>query len=114
MTRVAEEVMETMNMNGGVEYEVEDVRDKIESSRGSRFQLIEDDLGLNLFRRRISRLKINLSQGFIIHPELDFSNLINFFLSLVSTSMLQWWKCKYFTSLLSLSVYLSMLVKEEA
>ncbi|XP_055828534.1 potassium channel SKOR [Solanum dulcamara] len=77
MTR-AEEVLE-MDINGDrAEYEVEDVRDKIESSRGSRFQLIENDLvGVDLFtrrRRKISRQSVfnglkDLSQGFVIHPE---------------------------------------------
>lgn len=77
MTR-AEEVLEK-DINGDrAEYEVEDVRDKMESSRGSRFQLIENDLvGVDLFtrrRRKISRQSVfnglkDLSQGFVIHPE---------------------------------------------
>lgn len=72
MTR-AEEVLE-MEINGGrAEYEVEDVRDKIESSRGSRFQLIENDLvGVDFLRRRrkISRQSLlNGIKDFVIHPE---------------------------------------------
>ncbi|XP_059307226.1 potassium channel SKOR-like isoform X2 [Lycium ferocissimum] len=71
--RRAEEVEMNIN-NGGEEYEVEDVRDKMESSRGSRFRLIENDLvGIDLFRRKISRQSVinglkDLSH-FVIHPE---------------------------------------------
>nr|ANS59120.1 potassium channel transporter [Lycium barbarum] len=60
--------------NGGEEYEVEDMRDNVESSRGSRFRLIENDLvGIDWFRRKISRQSVinglkDLSH-FVIHPE---------------------------------------------
>ncbi|EPS72922.1 hypothetical protein M569_01827, partial [Genlisea aurea] len=53
------------------DYLVEDVRERIKSSRGSHFTLIENDLGI---RGRISRESVingwmNLSQLLIIHPE---------------------------------------------
>lgn len=77
MTR-GEEVLE-IDINGGrAEYEIEDMRDKMESSRGSRFKLIENDLvGADMFsrrRRKFSRESLlnglkDLSQGFVIHPE---------------------------------------------
>ncbi|KAH0711313.1 hypothetical protein KY289_007272 [Solanum tuberosum] len=77
MTR-GEEVLE-IDINGGrAEYEIEDMRDKMESSRGSRFKLIENDLvGVDLLsrrRRKISRESLlnglkDLSQGFVIHPD---------------------------------------------
>ncbi|KAL3527435.1 hypothetical protein ACH5RR_012091 [Cinchona calisaya] len=61
--------------SGGEEYEVDDLRDKIKSSRGSRFALIENELGLDSSaRRRFSRQSVingikDLSQGLVIHPE---------------------------------------------
>ncbi|KAK6774975.1 hypothetical protein RDI58_025976 [Solanum bulbocastanum] len=77
MTR-GEEVLE-IDINGGrAEYEIQDMRDKMESSRGSRFKLIENDLvGVDLLsrrRRKISRESLlnglkDLSQGFVIHPD---------------------------------------------
>ncbi|KAL3525038.1 hypothetical protein ACH5RR_013410 [Cinchona calisaya] len=64
------------SLNGGGEYKVEDLREKIKSSRGSRFELIENELGLDsAIRRRFSRQSVinglkDLSRGFVvIHPE---------------------------------------------
>lgn len=63
---------ESINSEG--EYEVHDLRDRIKSSRGSRFALIENELGLDSTRRRFSRQSVinglkDLSQGLVIHPE---------------------------------------------
>ncbi|XP_027178269.1 potassium channel SKOR isoform X1 [Coffea eugenioides] len=60
--------------NGEGEYEVEDLRDRIKSSRGSRFELIEHELGLDSTHRRFSRQSVinglkDLSQGLVIHPD---------------------------------------------
>lgn len=62
--------------NGGTgEYEVERLRDRIKSSRGSRFALIESELGLHSSnKRRFSRQSLingikDLSRGIVIHPE---------------------------------------------
>ncbi|XP_057994095.1 potassium channel SKOR isoform X3 [Hevea brasiliensis] len=57
------------------EYEVEDVRDRINSSRGSRFNLIENELGLESgTRRKFSRESVingirYVSTGLFIRPE---------------------------------------------
>lgn len=57
------------------EYEVDELRDRIKSSRGSRFELIEKELGLNSSaNRRFSRQSVinglkDLSRGLVIHPE---------------------------------------------
>ncbi|KAL0463277.1 UNVERIFIED_CONTAM: Potassium channel SKOR [Sesamum latifolium] len=62
-------------VNGGDEYTVEDLRERIKSSRGSRFTLIENELGLiDSARRRFSRQTVinglkDLSQGLFIHPD---------------------------------------------
>lgn len=60
--------------NGGEEYVVDDLRDRIRSSRGSRFTLIENELGLDPARRRFSRQSVingfkGISQGLYIHPD---------------------------------------------
>ncbi|XP_022869416.1 potassium channel SKOR-like [Olea europaea var. sylvestris] len=60
--------------NGEDEYEVQDLRDRMKSSRGSRFNLIENELGLELTRRRFSRQTVinglkDLSRGLVIHPD---------------------------------------------
>ncbi|XP_031115860.1 potassium channel SKOR-like [Ipomoea triloba] len=65
---------EEMNGVEESEYEVVDLRDKINSTRGSRFKLMENELGLESIRRKFSRqIVINglkdLSQGLVIHPE---------------------------------------------
>ncbi|KAK4480078.1 hypothetical protein RD792_013135 [Penstemon davidsonii] len=62
------------NLNGSDEYMVEDLRDIIESSRGSRFTLIENEFGLDPGRRRFSRQSVingikDFSRGFYIHPD---------------------------------------------
>ncbi|KAK4480079.1 hypothetical protein RD792_013136 [Penstemon davidsonii] len=62
------------NLNGSDEYMVEDLRDIIESSRGSRFTLIENEFGLDPGRRRFSRQSVingikGFSRGFYIHPD---------------------------------------------
>ncbi|KAF2295542.1 hypothetical protein GH714_033164 [Hevea brasiliensis] len=56
-------------------YEIEDVRDGINSSQGSRFNLIENELGLESgTRRKFSRQSVingvrYVSKGVFIHPE---------------------------------------------
>ncbi|KAJ6290789.1 hypothetical protein OIU78_026519 [Salix suchowensis] len=65
------------------EYEVQDFKDRIKSSRGSRFNLIEKEFGLvnntesssmTSWRRKLSRESIinglrYVSSGFVIHPD---------------------------------------------
>ncbi|XP_068336075.1 potassium channel SKOR-like [Pyrus communis] len=60
------------------EYEVQDLRDRIKSSRGSQFDLIKNELGLgdgsSTWRRRFSRQSLidgvrGLSKGLVIHPD---------------------------------------------
>ncbi|GLT28771.1 hypothetical protein SLA2020_036790 [Shorea laevis] len=56
------------------EYEVEDLREQIKSSRSSRLDLLENELGIGGARRKFSREKLingikDLSRGFVIHPE---------------------------------------------
>ncbi|RZC60388.1 hypothetical protein C5167_022141 [Papaver somniferum] len=53
------------------EFKVEKLKDRILSSRGSRFDLITNELGLdNQTRRKISREDfINGIRGFVIHPD---------------------------------------------
>ncbi|KAL7094338.1 hypothetical protein ACP275_11G097300 [Erythranthe tilingii] len=56
------------------EYEVEDLRERIKSSRGSRLTLIENELGLDPTRRQFTRQTViegfkGFSQGFYIHPD---------------------------------------------
>lgn len=67
---------ESGTSTGRGEYEVEDLREKIESSQGSRFALIENELGLDRSsnHRRFSRQSVinglrDLSRGVAIHPE---------------------------------------------
>ncbi|KAK6154114.1 hypothetical protein DH2020_013753 [Rehmannia glutinosa] len=62
------------SINGEEEYMVEDLRDRIKSSRGSRFTLIENELGLDPTHRRFSRQSVinglkDLSEGLFIHPD---------------------------------------------
>ena len=65
------------------EYEVQELRDRIKSSRGSRFNLIENEFGLvngtessmiANWRRKLSRESVNngihyVSTGLVIHPD---------------------------------------------
>ncbi|KAF5177403.1 Potassium channel skor [Thalictrum thalictroides] len=52
------------------EFEVEELRDRIVSSRGSRFDLITNEFGLSRNRRRISTESvINGIKGFVINPD---------------------------------------------
>ncbi|KAJ7964450.1 Potassium channel SKOR [Quillaja saponaria] len=56
------------------EYEVDEIRDRIKASRGSRFNLIENELGLELTRRKFSRQSVingikDLSKDLLIHPD---------------------------------------------
>jgi len=56
------------------EFEVEDVRERLEASRGSRFNLMNRELGLESFRRKFSRESVingikEISKGTVIHPE---------------------------------------------
>ncbi|KAL1540741.1 potassium channel SKOR-like isoform X2 [Salvia divinorum] len=54
----------------GEEYEVEDLRERIQSSRGSRLTLVENELEMDLTRRRFSRHNvINGLKGLFIHPD---------------------------------------------
>lgn len=58
----------------GKEYELEDLRDRMKSSRGSRFNLIANELGLETTRRKFSRENLllgirDLSRGLVIHPD---------------------------------------------
>lgn len=48
------------------DYEVQDIRDKLKSSRGSRFNLIEKELGLKIGWRKFSRQ--TLLHEFVINP----------------------------------------------
>ncbi|XP_068336666.1 potassium channel SKOR-like [Pyrus communis] len=59
------------------EYEVQNLRDRIKSSRGSQFNLIKNELGLgdgsSTWRRRLGHQSLidgvrGLSKGFVIHP----------------------------------------------
>ena len=66
------------------EYEVQDLRDRLKSSRGSRFDLIEKELGLNSTWRKFSRLALldgirGLSKDLVIHPD-NRSCFFNFLL----------------------------------
>ena len=55
------------------EYELQDINDRIKSSRGSRFNLIINELRLEPFRRFSRESVVNgirgLSKGFVIHPD---------------------------------------------
>lgn len=64
------------------EYEVQDLRDRLKSSRGSRFDLIENQLGLNSTWSKFSRqallhgirgFSMDLVKDFVIHPDNRFS-----------------------------------------
>lgn len=66
------------------EYEVQDLRDRLKSSRGSRFDLIENELGLNWTLKKFSRQSFidgirGISKDFIIHPDNRFLSLSLFF-----------------------------------
>ena len=56
------------------EFVVDDVRDGIECSRGSRFDLLEKELGIEPVRRKFSRETVingirGLSKGLLIFPD---------------------------------------------
>ncbi|PON43403.1 hypothetical protein PanWU01x14_274260 [Parasponia andersonii] len=56
------------------EYELQDIRDRIKSSRGSRFNLIANEFGLASTIRNFSRENLvngikDLSKGLVIHPD---------------------------------------------
>ncbi|GER27272.1 potassium channel SKOR family protein [Striga asiatica] len=60
--------------NGDEEYTVEDLRDRIKSSRESQFEIMEHELGLEAADRRFSRKTVinglkDLSQGLFIQPD---------------------------------------------
>ena len=67
------------------EYEVQDLRDRLKSSRGSRFQLIETELEELNYRKKFSRHVLDgirgFSKDFIIHPEKN-RYLITFYIYL--------------------------------
>lgn len=72
--KIEEEEVEERVEENETEYELEDVRDGIKSSRGSRFNLITNELGLESTRRKFSRESLlfglrDLSQGLVIHPD---------------------------------------------
>ncbi|KAA8547685.1 hypothetical protein F0562_004114 [Nyssa sinensis] len=65
---------ETNGIEVKEEYEVDDLRDRIQSSRGSRFTLLTNELGLEPTRRKFSREGLingikDLSKGLVIHPD---------------------------------------------
>ena len=56
------------------EFQLEDIRDRITSSRGSRFNLIANEFGLASAIRKFSRENVingfkDLSNGVVIHPD---------------------------------------------
>ncbi|CAJ1970874.1 unnamed protein product [Sphenostylis stenocarpa] len=56
------------------EYEVQDLRDRLKSSRGSRFDLIQNEFGLNSSWSKFSRQALlhglrGFSKDFVIHPD---------------------------------------------
>lgn len=57
----------------GREYEVQDLHERLRSSRGSRFDLIEKELGLRTWRKFSSQALLNeirgFSRDFVIHPD---------------------------------------------
>jgi len=64
------------------EYEVQDLRDRLKSSQGSMFNLIENQLGLNSTWSKFSRqallhgirgFSMDLVKDFVIHPDNRFS-----------------------------------------
>lgn len=60
------------------EYEVQDLRDRLKSSQGSMFNLIENQLGLNSTWSKFSRQALlhgirGFSVDFVIHPDNRFS-----------------------------------------
>lgn len=57
------------------EYRVQDLRDRLKSSRGSRFNLIEIELGLSIGWRKFSRQA--LFHEFVIHPNNRLVTLFN-------------------------------------
>ena len=63
------------------EYELQDIRDRIRSSRGSRFNLIEKELGLaSSIRTKFSRENVingfkDLSKDLVIHPDNKYATL---------------------------------------
>ena len=66
------------------EYEMQDLRDRLKSSRGSRFDLIENQLELTSNRRNFSRLAVlhgfrGFSKDFFIHPDSRFHHPDLFF-----------------------------------
>lgn len=75
-SRKEEEGSSSNGGEGGGEYEVEDLRDKIQGTRGSRFALITTQLDLDKsgMNRRFSRQNVrkNLSHG-SINPETNRS-----------------------------------------
>lgn len=75
------------------EYDVGDLRDRIKSSRGSRFDLLANELGLeDSNRRKFSRETVingirDLSRGLVIHPD-NRSRSLSLSLSLFAFSLL--------------------------
>lgn len=56
------------------EYELQDIRDRIKSSRGSRFNLMANEFGFASTIRKFSRENVingikDLSKGCVIHPD---------------------------------------------
>ncbi|KAF4355706.1 hypothetical protein F8388_001064 [Cannabis sativa] len=60
------------------EFELQDIRDRIKSSRGSRFNLIANEFGLASAIKKFSRENVmngirDLSNGVVIHPDNRYS-----------------------------------------
>lgn len=80
--------MSSSSSEGEEEYELQDIRDRIKSSRGSRFNLIENELGLaSTIRSKFSRGNVingikDLSKDLVIHPDNKSVSLSFLFLTL--------------------------------
>lgn len=69
------------------EFEVEEVRERLESSRGSRFNLLNKELRVESFRRKFSRESVingfrDLSKVMVIYP--DHNRYVSLSLSTLS------------------------------
>lgn len=72
--RSKREERESSSEENDEEYEIQELRDQIRSSRGSRFNLIENEFGLGLTRTRFSSDTVlngirGFSKNFVINPE---------------------------------------------
>lgn len=72
--RSKREEKESSSEENDEEYEIQELRDQIRSSRGSRFNLIQNEFGLALARRRFGSDTVlngirGFSKNFVINPE---------------------------------------------